>query len=1837
MAKIELPIRQFIEDYLRQNFPEYDFGRGSALNDLVIKAFSVLMQPIRHEIDVVKVNQSLSNYLYMRPRDLDAIAANWGKFRSSGSRVEGYVRLYFSEAAEYFLSGLEFLDEAGSRYYLVDSVTITVPDLIARRRSDGIFYYDVLVRSFGVGDRYVVPKGAVSVVRNGPPQLIGCENVHDFAVSAPNESNFDVVNSMYRSLGLRNLVSRISIRGPLLDTFSALVDVFVTGCGHPKMYRDIVKFRYNDTEYTVHTGGSIDVWCNSVGLSRRDVVFSYVPSSRKIYLVDESRARAGEIVALLQRASVTYEGVVRDPDYFFTDIDESYSVVLDDAGIPKKHFVVDLGGDRTVRIAHRDLSASTTLYVLPGGRARPSAPGETLRSMYVVDPFGPRFPGVVGDIVSISNDSESSPRNVVVQAKHGVAAVVPAAAEIARTVLRQSLVAGSCVAPLASVANVVRGSTMHMVSGDSAGPYVVLKIDATDASVVFGRPITFGRVFAVENSGPNKRIKITTPSYGENVLATYSYIVSLKTFPTYAALVLDDPYRTTAFYPNDVVQLEVFGDVIESRVLSASRTSDRVTLYTTPMNTTDRDRPTELRVTIKRVRPRKPKVETPTYGNLCSLLVELPTGDYFIEKIVSLHWSGTDDEGFAIAEIAPNASNPEISVDASVCVLSGAQSEVPSGTEVVFEAGSRALVRESSDVCPAPCTLYVGVLDEEHRSGDVVIQAPGIGQTSDVGDYVVFEPDPGKVSNRTRLIQRVIDVDTVVLVSPFEESIPAGTRFAVLPKVDHADLSRTVSVSSISPANNAIRIATAPLGWGNLSGNVVVFSDLPRVFWRGPVLGDTSWVPLLAFDPAISSPGKIRIDPAYAIRCSIGDVVYVYQSATSYERRRITYIDRFCGLIHTDVESGPRPSYHDQILAAAEYPCAIVHGAMLFEISDSTIENVLRVEMQPPVRCVCLEFEPDAFLDVTENDVDTKLTQEFQNFSAVGKIYGYRNDLRRVFVKPVDPAHVFTNNVNALFSCALYGTEPGIGSSTWLVTTATGQQIDQLKADDQIVVSGLTGADADANGVYRVIEGRFDQAANRGRILVRGFVPIVQSTTPAGTVAARRPFYVTLENNPDFKYVVKAIVPSQEADGLWPMRATPPTSQDIASQALVMQGAYRGTLVGYEDATSTSPAAWIIRPASSGDLFSSTRDVVYVRRGSIEGTYAPHLDPLVPHGYILRNPVSTVQTSNVWLYVRDLSLSAHALPSITTATIVPGRPITGASVYDDYIQYSSYAPIPPTHQFDAKSDRCVLLFGESAGSEVIDEHRRAERRMVVAGLGHQFSDPIVDVRVRSVNLSAMNLSAGSTTLTIPNSNIGLLGGPGRLARLFNQEHAYYIELGVPIDKDTVTLKTPLPISSAAAGQRPWTLDIVHGFQTPFWVVPPGRELTYRVYRPLDVHVNETLYTSKSGYVNASSRMLFDAGSGFAALLDLLRAMELSRSLYVYIDTGTYARSAPYEVARVFADGLELATPLWSTSETLISYRVVWRKDPRDAYALRFGYSVGTKTVIHAPAYDDVLRGRGDCASAFMSLSLSSSDPVISAPHSVSLFNTSYTQGDGIFVSQAFWSLGSADGPRRVVIRPAYLAMVSQAAAQVVNTYNYYTNKYIETPLVFVSSLEALDPTTMAPVAQVQQYAFEVVDPGLRYSVDEKNCIRVTDENVVTRYTPLKLSYVTDGTIRQVDRFLNDPDTTVVGQSLMAKRMESVVVHFTTYVRTTKSATNIAAMVATYINTLRSTVPCTKAEIIKKLFDENLASYVDLSRTVMSVEYYPIDAPVSVFKNVDEYFGSEISCYVAGNILVYELE
>lgn len=478
MPKLSLPVRAFVDDFFRRTHPDRDWSRGSAVRELLLGPMSALIQPLRHEIDVVKINQSITNYPYMRREDLDALVANMGKFRQTGAQSTGTVRMYFDRAADYEFNYLEFVAVDSTVFVLQAPVRITATELLAKRRSDNTFTYDVGVRSIGLGNRYALSAGSIVLVRNAPPSVLRVENVEDFTVTAPDESNYDVVNALFKNLGLKNLVSRASIRAPLLDTFPGILSLFVAGATHSKMLRDLITVEIDGNDVDLHVGGTVDVWVNTNSPVKREVIMSYLPSSKELVIVSAKQAQQSALKYAFARLFLTSEGEYASAESNDVSLDESSIIYLDQAGVPTEGAVISLRIDDRYHISSADVINGDTMISLPV-KNNDAGVGEIL----LVDPIGPNLANTnaaVGQTIRVGDDYYR-----ILELAGRVIAAAPAFDTLAPVTfddLSGSVIvaAGDRFIPsVAAQASVELLDRMVLTRGGAQGHYRVLAVDAT--------------------------------------------------------------------------------------------------------------------------------------------------------------------------------------------------------------------------------------------------------------------------------------------------------------------------------------------------------------------------------------------------------------------------------------------------------------------------------------------------------------------------------------------------------------------------------------------------------------------------------------------------------------------------------------------------------------------------------------------------------------------------------------------------------------------------------------------------------------------------------------------------------------------------------------------------------------------------------------------------------------------------------------------------------------------------------------------------------------------------------------------------------------------------------------------------------------------------------------------------------------------------------------------------------------------------------------------------------------------------------------------------------------
>lgn len=1805
MAKLELPVRLFIESFMKRAFPERDFSRGSGINDLVIKAFSVLMQPFRHEIDVVKVNQSLSNYLYMRPADLDALAANWGKFRQTGARVEGSVRLYFNEAADYNLSFLEFTDDAGSTYTLASPVVIRSSDLLANRRPDSSFYYDVLVRSNGIGDRYVVPAGAIRTVKGGPTALFACENVADFQVTSPNESNYDVVNSMYRNIGLRNLVSRASIRAPLLDEFSNIVDMFITGSDHAKMYRDLVTVNIDGSDVELHLGGTVDVWCNTNALSQRQVTISYLPSSGKIRVVSADQAASGELAYAFSRGLLSPEGMFISPDDADVDLDESFSVEFDIDGIPVTAIVTASDESRRWPLALTDITGGSDLIPLP---CRGQSQG--VRSQYLVDPLGPnlgRTPAAVGDIISTSTHGrrritamsgrvmETSPVEDVYDAFNADSAVD----------------AGDRAVPVASIvpANNRVNDRVRINEGAAAGLYNVLFSDS--GMLYLGKPVAAGMVQQVTTL-PNTHQQMIL--HGEQTAPDTAIITGAAVFEVIVNVTVTEIYFSvslSAVESGDIITIAGVDPLVDGTYtiesVNTSGPNHFVTVQTVlidvaspTLGTADIVHPAEFAPATL-----PPNVDT-TYW--------VYTGPGAGHDQTPAYWRRILAITRDVNEIVLETDGAPVTVE-SCLVIGGLSGPLTVGDQLIME-------RDLSSVYPSVSvldetqnpTLYFSSLPAELVAGTTTLSSVGIGEQAMPGDLVNFigltgvsEEDlvktGGDGTKITAFIATVVSPDQVTLAAPFTFSVPVNTPFSVTKNRTAALASTTIS--AVNALTKTVQFSAFQRGIGDGVGMALALTT------------ELLSLTIDAIDAAVGTP-QSRVHFSSAIGLSnmrVSDLLVIDDSSPYDGTYRVISIDTDDVSVVIEKEF-PAPFAGPGTLAAT------ASRNHINPIVASTAGLVRLLKFDPPQKVFVIEMESDLYAAASSDDIGRTVEQTVGNTIYRGTIVSYDNATNTWEIAPnVLTTDLFTDTVTNFGSIGGFKASVPLGSETRIEFTA-GVDLAAFTQGDKMVITGGTAID----GTYFLSSVRPD--AVNPYVIVGGNLTPVAGPGPHGACTLSRPYFIRVLGSNAKGYPTSGGIDTNTGAGYDRGYVAPTLPADLGK--VVRQGAYTGLL----DDVDTTPGVylWKVKPISDADLFDRTDVTTYVENSPSSP------QPTDAQGSLLE-PASlpTVDLSSVtFILANDPSyMTIGDQPSILPRFSRDGALIDGTKLR---MQTSVFGAVTAT-------DKVVLMAGDNSGSYGVAE----------LGTDHVILDaePAAEL-IRIANApgprrlpipsGGLNLSSGFPIVD-PGSDLGVWGGAGRILRIEGGGRVYNVPIGSNPTDDSVVPAYPIAVTLLPTTR--WTYEVVEGFHTDFWVCGDTDLQGWRVYHP-PAELGNTLLSRDTGAVSGGTSFR-DTNADFRATIGSCDFA--SGDILLYIDSGSEANVEPITVTGLLsATQLSVAPHSFTSTESNIQYRIVYRPRVTSKEGWYRGVITAADTIkLQVDPGTELDRYNAICQAVVLvePAPFGAEQPTWHMPRLTGTYDPA-TRELTVEVAAGTATSDMADGWTdgagfnaaylsalvRVHVRVVDRNVLTSADGSVLNTYNYYANReFFILPVARIQAVELLDSETLAPIENLE-YTLDVLDKGLRYSAVETNDISIPDPDAL--FQPIRITYIADASIASINTYLNDPDTRVLGQNVMAKRMETLTVNISMRVRSERTSSSIAVAIASYINSLRSSRTLTKTEIIKYLFDESLISYVELDTMTMGTIYLPCDGAPQTNNDVSEIFGSDVACYLAGQINVTKI-
>lgn len=230
----------FLDARLRQAYPDMAIGEGDALTDLIVKANTLLWDPLVREVARVRRGLSFRDPSTLTEEESEALGANLFAERAQGDFARGTARIAFAQAQNASVSPINFLtSRSGLHFFPTESQAIRVEEMLLNVDENGLFYFDITVIAETAGSSYNI----------GPKELISVANL-DAAVQVSNLRKFEsgddaataaeFVDKTRQELTERSLVTLRGIAAKLTAAFPEVTRLNVVGFNDPEMQRDLI-------------------------------------------------------------------------------------------------------------------------------------------------------------------------------------------------------------------------------------------------------------------------------------------------------------------------------------------------------------------------------------------------------------------------------------------------------------------------------------------------------------------------------------------------------------------------------------------------------------------------------------------------------------------------------------------------------------------------------------------------------------------------------------------------------------------------------------------------------------------------------------------------------------------------------------------------------------------------------------------------------------------------------------------------------------------------------------------------------------------------------------------------------------------------------------------------------------------------------------------------------------------------------------------------------------------------------------------------------------------------------------------------------------------------------------------------------------------------------------------------------------------------------------------------------------------------------------------------------------------------------------------------------------
>jgi len=238
-SPLDVDTESFLVQRLETEIPEVDTSPLSAMRDLAIRAFTLMVEPYRREINGVKTAQSLNNYLLMTRDEVDALLGNYFTQLRSGAKASGTARMYFPSPQSIIVTPTTQFSTGGGLNFFPSSVQSISNTQMSFQQEGELYYFDVLVQAENAGTEYNIDAEEISTVV-GISGVTRVTNLRKFTSGLAEETKAEGVARTQNSITIRNLITSRGVSFVIPENFPAVDTLQVIGNGDPEMLRDII-------------------------------------------------------------------------------------------------------------------------------------------------------------------------------------------------------------------------------------------------------------------------------------------------------------------------------------------------------------------------------------------------------------------------------------------------------------------------------------------------------------------------------------------------------------------------------------------------------------------------------------------------------------------------------------------------------------------------------------------------------------------------------------------------------------------------------------------------------------------------------------------------------------------------------------------------------------------------------------------------------------------------------------------------------------------------------------------------------------------------------------------------------------------------------------------------------------------------------------------------------------------------------------------------------------------------------------------------------------------------------------------------------------------------------------------------------------------------------------------------------------------------------------------------------------------------------------------------------------------------------------------------------------